>query len=141
MELNALAGRWHTTGQTTDDPPITVDATDEYEEVPGGALLHRIDARMGNEHVEGAELIGFDPALGRFRTHYFGTGGPSSYEAELSRDNGALVWSMRNEKERFRGTFSADGNAITGQWERLTDAGAWERWMDITLTREPHRRL
>ena len=135
MDLKPLAGRWHTTGRTTDQPPIEIDAIDEYEPLPGGAMLHRVDARMGDQHVEGAEIIGFDPALGHFRTQYFGNDGPSAYEAEFSEENGVRVWSMRGEKERFRGTFNADGDVITGHWERLAGDGTWQRWMDITLTR------
>ncbi len=135
MDLTPLIGRWHTTGRTTDEPPITVDAIDDYELLPGGALLHRVDAHMGEQRVEGAEIIGFDPTLGHFRTQYFDRDGASSYEAEFSRENGALVWSMRSEKERFRGTFSDDRSVITGHWERRGDDGSWQRWMDITLTR------
>jgi hypothetical protein len=41
---------------------------------------------------------------------------------------------MRSAADRFTGTFSVDGNSITGHWERLDDQN-WTPWMEITLTR------
>jgi hypothetical protein len=43
---------------------------------------------------------------------------------------------MQREGERFRGTFSADGNTITGHWEGVDDNGNWRPWMNITLTKQ-----
>jgi Protein of unknown function (DUF1579) len=60
--LVALIGRWKTDGWTRDLPgtPATkVDAVDTYEWLPGGfGLLHVVDAKMDEEKVEGAEIIG-----------------------------------------------------------------------------------
>jgi hypothetical protein len=44
---------------------------------------------------------------------------------------------MRSETTRFTGTFSDDGDVITGFWELLEDGAGWRRWMDIMLTRQP----
>jgi Protein of unknown function (DUF1579) len=138
--LGALIGEWKTEGWTRevgDAPRIRVDVTDTYEWLPGGAaLLHRVDARMGDETVEGAEIIGYDPERGAYVTQYFGTDGPSEYEASLDEEDGALVWRMRSRSDRFTGTFSEDGGTITGHWESLDDDGEWRPWMDITLTRQ-----
>jgi hypothetical protein len=100
-----------------------------------GALLHRVDARVGDQKVEGAEIIGYDPARGSYVTQYFGSDGPTAYEANLSEEDGTLAWRMRSESNRFTGTFSADGDTITGYWERLQGL-TWHPWMDITLTRQ-----
>ena len=108
-----------------------------YHRLPGGALLHRVDARVGEEEVEGAEIIGFDPDRKMYVTQYFGTDGPSAYEASLLEEDGALIWRMRSKTERFEGTFSDDGNTMTGHWESLDDDSSWRPWMDITLTRQP----
>jgi Protein of unknown function (DUF1579) len=138
--LGALIGTWRTEGwtrETEDAPRIKVDATDTYEWLPGGAaLLHRVDARMGDETVEGAEIIGYDPERGAYVTQYFGTDGPSAYEASLDEEDGALVWRMHSRSDRFTGTFSEDGGTITGHWESLDEESNWRPWMDITLTRE-----
>jgi hypothetical protein len=93
--LDALIGRWKTEGWTTDTSGVQVDrieAVDTYERLPGGALLHLVDARVGDVKVEGAEIIGYDPARGSYVTRYFGTDGPASYEASLREDEAALVW-------------------------------------------------
>jgi hypothetical protein len=138
--LAALVGRWRTEGwtrETADSPAARIDAVDTYEWLPGGfALLHVVDARVGDEKVEGAEIIGHDPARGSYLTQYFGSDGPSSYEASLTEEDGALVWRMWSEADRFVGTFSDDGDTITGHWELRADS-EWRPWMDITLTRQP----
>jgi Protein of unknown function (DUF1579) len=133
--LEVLVGRWKTEGQTRGEP-LRVDATDTYEWLPGGyGLLHTVDARMGDDKVEGAEIIGWDPDRGVYSTLYFGSDGRAAYEAELTEEDGALVWRMRSEHDRFEGTFDDDRSVITGHWEQLEN-GEWRAWMDITLTKQ-----
>ncbi len=138
--LAALVGRWRTEGETratAEAPAATIEALDTYEWLPGRfALLHTVDARVGEEHVEGAEIIGWDAAREAYITQYFGSDGPNAYEATLAEEDDSLVWSMRSAADRFTGRFSDDGNTITGHWEQLDDQGRWRRWMDITLTRD-----
>jgi hypothetical protein len=137
--LDALIGRWKTEGRTSDasvGPAAQIDAIDIYERLPGGALLHLVDAQVGDQKVEGAELISFDSARGSYVTQYFGSDGPSAYEADLVDDDGTLVWMMRSEKDRFRGTFNDERNVITGHWDALGDDSTWQPWMEVTLTRQ-----
>jgi Protein of unknown function (DUF1579) len=116
--LAALVGRWRTEGRTREgheSAAAAIDAVDTYEWLPGRfALLHTVDARVGEEHVEGAEIIGWHPARDAYVTQYFGTDGPNVYEASLADEDGARVWSMRSQTDRFTGCLSADGNTITG---------------------------
>jgi hypothetical protein len=109
---------------------------DTCERLPGGALLHLVDAQVGDQKVEGAEIIGYDPARGRYVTQHFGSDGGNAYEARLVKDDGVLVWTMRTEKDRFTGSFNEERNVITGNWEALDDDSNWQPWMDITLTRD-----
>jgi hypothetical protein len=137
--LDALIGRWKTAGRTTGAstvPAHQIDAIDTYQRLPGGALLHLVDAQVGDQKVKGAEIIGFDPARGSYATQYFGSDGPNAYEASLVENDGALVWTMRSKKDRFTGTFNDERNVITGHWEALGDDSTWHPWMDIVLTRE-----
>jgi Protein of unknown function (DUF1579) len=137
--LDALIGRWTTGGWTTEAtgvPADRIDAVDTYERLPGGALLHLVDAQVGDQKVEGAEIIGYHPARGRYVTQYFGSDGANAYEANLVEDDGPLVWTMRSEKDRFTGTFNDERNTITGHWDALDDDSNWQTWMDITLTWE-----
>jgi hypothetical protein len=134
--LEVLVGRWKTEGQTRGEP-LRIDATDTYEWLPGGyGLLHTVEARVGEQSVEGAEIIGWDPARGAYSTLYFGSDGPNAYEAELVEQSGALVWRMRSERDRFEGKFNEAHSVITGHWEQLDDDSQWRPWMEITLTRQ-----
>jgi hypothetical protein len=135
--LEALVGRWKTEGQTTDAAGgDRIDAIDTYERLPGGALLHLVDAQVGDQKVEGAEVIGYDPDRNTYATQYFGTEGPTAYDASLANVSGRLTWRMHSKTTRFTGTFSEDGNVITGHWELQDQTGDWQPWMDITLTKQ-----
>jgi hypothetical protein len=139
--LEPLVGRWHTKGRTKEmpgAPAVDVDATDTYEWLPGGyGLLHVVDARMGQDRVEGAEIIGYDAASSSFRTLYFGNDGSAAYSATMTDEDGTRMWRMMGETMRFTGSFSPDGKTITGYWELSDDGQNWQRWMDIRLTKEP----
>jgi hypothetical protein len=80
--LAALIGRWRTQGwtrETAEAPAARIEATDTYEWLPGRfAVLHTVDARIGEERVEGAEIIGWDPARSAYVTQYFGSDGPNA---------------------------------------------------------------
>jgi Protein of unknown function (DUF1579) len=104
--LAALVGRWRTSGRTKEEAgaEMRIEAVDTYQWLPGRfALLHTVDARVGEERVGGAEIIGWDPARGSYVTQYFGSDGPNSYEASLTEKEGSLVWSMRSRADRFHG--------------------------------------
>jgi hypothetical protein len=138
--LDPLIGAWATAGRTTEGwGAAAIDALDTYERLPGGALLHLVDARVGDQKVEGAEIIGYEPARRCYVTQYFGSDGASTYEASLSEDGERLVWAMRSERDRFIGRFNDERTVITGHWDALDDDSNWRSWMDITLTREASR--
>jgi hypothetical protein len=138
--LDVLIGVWKTEGLTRESPrtpALRIDAVDTYEWLPGGfGVLHRVDAHVGEDHVEGAEIIGYDPERGAYVTQYFGSDGPSSYEATLEDRDGTLVWTMRSRSDRFTGMFDDSRERITGHWEQLEEGTAWRPWMDITLTKQ-----
>lgn len=91
---------------------------------------------MGDQKVEGAEIIGYDPAPRAYRTQYFGSDGPTAYSATLTEEDDGLVWRMQSDGTRFTGTFSEDGATIVGHWELLAGDGSWRPWMDVTLMEE-----
>jgi Protein of unknown function (DUF1579) len=138
--LEVLIGTWKTEGWTRatgEVPAERIDATDTYEWlVDGVALLHRVNARVGELKVDGAEIIGYDPERAGYVTQYFGTDGPAAYEADLSDEGERPLWTMRSPDTRFSGGFSDDGDVITGRWQRLVDGSTWTDWMDITLTKQ-----
>jgi catechol 2,3-dioxygenase-like lactoylglutathione lyase family enzyme len=133
--LDVLIGRWKTEGRVIDSAD-RIDAVDTYERLPGGALLHLVDARVGTQKIDGAEIIGYDPARASYVTQYFGSEGTNAYEASLYTHEEALVWTMRSDKDRFTGTFNDERDLITGHWEALDDDDNWQPWMHVTLTKE-----
>src|SRR5215204_5279006 len=138
--LSVLIGVWRTEGWTREAPgapSARIDAIDTYEWLPGGfALLHRVDARVGDERVEGAEIIGYDPERGTYVTQYFASDGPNAYEASLDDLDSSLVWTRLSLPHWFAGKFHQVGETITGHWEQLESGWSWWLWMDFTLTRQ-----
>jgi hypothetical protein len=49
-------------------------------------LLHIVDARVGDQKVEGAEIIGLDTSRASYITQYFGSDGATAYEATLGEE-------------------------------------------------------
>ena len=88
-------------------------------------------------HHEGAEIIGLDSARGTYATQFYGGDDATAYEASLTEEDGTLVWTMVSARNRFRGTFNAERDLITGHWDLLDGDSEWQSWMDITLTKQP----
>ena len=84
-------------------------------------------------------IVAADPRTGGYTQHYFDSRGVVRLYAMTFTDG---VWTLIREapdfspldfRQRFTGTFSADGNTITGAWEKTADGGGeWEH--DFALT-------
>jgi Protein of unknown function (DUF1579) len=137
--LGVLVGRWHTSGRTyarPSAPSAEIEATDTYEWLPGGlGLFHTVDGRIGDERVEGAEVIEYDPSREAYFAHYLGTDGSRSYETRLTDEGAALIWTMESTSDRFTGVLDDDGATISGCWELRGADGTWHLLMEITLTK------
>lgn len=135
--LQPFVGRWSMKGRIVEGPfgPATaISATDVYEWMPGGHfLLHRIEAQMGTDAVEGLEVIGYDAATQRYCMRSYDSAGSSSI-MHMSETDG--WWSALGHTERSRVRFESEGKVMRGGWERLSDDGNWRPWMEITLTKE-----
>jgi len=87
-------------------------------------------------------IVGADPETGAYTQHYYDTRGVARLYA-MSLAGG--VWTLTREsadftplafQQRFTGTFSADGNTISGAWEKRLDGGRdWERDFALTYRR------
>jgi hypothetical protein len=93
------------------------------------------------EAPDSLAIVGVDPGNGGYTQHYFDSRGVVRLYA-MGFANG--VWTLTREssdfspldfRQRFTGTFSEDGNTITGAWEKgLGDAG-WEHDFDLIYHR------
>ena len=79
-----------------------------------------------------------DLETGSYTQHYFDSRGVVRLYAMTFADG---VWTLTREspdftplefRQRFTGRFGADGNTISGAWEKGRDGGEWEH--DFTLT-------
>ena len=133
--LHWLAGTWRTDGYLVGvpaGPRATLVAIDRYEWVPGAAVLaHYVAGHLGRTSVASFEAWTYD----RRRRLYVSTsfderGETSSFEARLR----GREWTVQGAEQRFRGTFAADGQALSGTWDQKAGRG-WKPWLAITLRR------
>jgi hypothetical protein len=85
---------------------------------------------------DGSAIIGCDAANGTYYELYADERGVCRvYEMSLHDRE----WTLRREgkpfAQRFTGTFSEDGNTITGRWELADDGETWRTDFDVTFTR------
>jgi hypothetical protein len=87
-------------------------------------------------------LIAADPRTGGYTQHYYDSRGVVRLYAMSFADG---VWTLTREapdfspldfRQRFTGTFSADGNTIAGAWEKCFDGGGWEHDFALTYRRD-----
>jgi hypothetical protein len=90
---------------------------------------------------DGIAIIGFNDSRGRYLQHYFDSRGVARvYEMrfagrvwELSRT--AEDFSPLDFSQRFKGTFSDDGQTIDGRWETSADGASWREDFKLIYTR------
>jgi hypothetical protein len=89
------------------------------------------------EAPDGIAIIGAGDEPGSFRQDYFDSRGVRRvYEMNLAEG----VWKLWRDApdpfpQRYIGTFSDDGKAITGRWEKAADVSHWETDFDLTYRR------
>jgi hypothetical protein len=97
--LNVFLGKWHTIGNIYDEKgTITgkVDAIHTYEWLPGQyAMIHYANSKMGELHIEGIEIIGYDPVRKAYFGPFFDNQGSAGWE-EITLDEGAWTWNGEN---------------------------------------------
>jgi hypothetical protein len=123
---------------------------------PGGAVMARsrfewaLDGQFLLQHTEvpipeapdSLAIVAADPQTGGYTQHYYDSRGVARLYAMSFTDG---VWTLIREspdfspldfRQRFTGTFSEDGNTITGAWEKsAADGGAWEHDFALTYRR------
>jgi hypothetical protein len=96
-----------------------VEGTVRFEWMEGGFfLIQHFDLIQGGGHYKGIEYTGFDVETATLRSRRIGTdGSPFMYTYSFA-GNTIYYWFGEKESENYsKGTFSADGNTITGRWQ------------------------
>jgi hypothetical protein len=107
-----LVGKWKISG-----PKLDGYAT--YEWMEGGFfLIQRFDLTYDGERHKGIEYIGFDEDTQTLRSHLMEiNGGNFTYTYDIEGDT-LWYWFGDKGSDNFsHGTFSKDGNTISGRWQ------------------------
>jgi hypothetical protein len=137
--LDAFVGKWVVEVRFPDGHPARSDATGGgpqarswFEWALGGQfLLQRTEVPIP-EAPDSLSVVSADPATGTYTQHYYDARGVVRLYAMTFADG---VWTLTREtadfspldfRQRFIGTFSEDGNTISGAWETGRDGGGWE---------------
>jgi hypothetical protein len=137
--LQPLVGEWDTEATFSFTPePIPGRVTFEGE-LGGQFLLERSSV----EHPDAPDSLAVIAADGDgYVQHYFDSRGVVRTYRMTVRDG---VWTLLRDRpdftpldfaQRYTGTFGAEGQTITGQWEMSHDGGTtWERDFDLNYRR------
>ena len=118
-------------------PPWPGEGRVTFEWLEGRAFLIERWTVDLPEAPDGIAIIGEGDEPGTFRQHYFYSRGVHRvYEMTLEGDEWRLWRNAPNPfPQRFSGTFSEDGNTISGRWEKQEKGSGWDTDFDLTYRR------
>jgi hypothetical protein len=132
--LEVFIGRWLTEGETVataEAPSARIFASDVYQWGPSGQfIIHPAYGRIGGQDLGGLEVIGYDPATGQLRTHFFDHAGNVITETLTFRDG---TWMWQAMHHRCKGVFTDNGRILTAHHEHSVDGKQWRPLMTVTL--------
>jgi hypothetical protein len=116
--LDRFVGTWEVTGRTLDSEQDNVSGRLTFEWLPGGFFLQqRVELDFAGYEIRGLEVIGYDPATGKFPSTVFSNlvGVPIPYEYDLQGDRVTIRTELAGGAT-YTGSFSEDGNTGSGGW-------------------------
>jgi hypothetical protein len=142
--LDAFVGEWIVDARFSGDRAAPVDAAGEGPQVRsrfewalnGQFLLQHTEIPIP-EAPDSMTIVSVDAETGGYTQHYYDSRGVVRLYAMNFTDG---VWTLTREspdfspldfRQRFTGTFSDDGNVITGAWEICFDGGDWEHDFEL----------
>lgn len=114
--LDRLIGTWKQSGE--------LDGEIRYEWAPGGFfLLQHVNFTHGENKIKGMEIIGHEALFGaepsediKSRFYSFLDGMTLDYVYEMDGDTLTIWGGEKGSPAYYKGTFSPDGNTLTGSW-------------------------
>ncbi len=144
VRLDVFVGEWVIEARFTGDqmpaPEDTPKGRSRFEwDLNRQFLVQRTEVPVP-EAPDSLTIVSADAQTGAYTQHYYDSRGVARLYA-MSLDDG--VWTLTRESpdftaldfsQRFTGTFSADGNTISGAWESGGDGG-WRHDFDLIYRR------
>jgi hypothetical protein len=113
--LERLVGTWKVSGGTQGEV--------RYEWMEGGFfLIQHVDMESDGRPIKGIEVIGHLQLFGEepseeIKSRYYGsTGETLDYVYEMEGNTLTIWGGEKGSPAYYKGTFSADGNTLTGEW-------------------------
>jgi hypothetical protein len=137
MEVR-LPGRQPAPSGAVGDGPV---GRSRFEWILGGQFLLQHTEIPIREAPDSLAIVGIDPRSGGFTQHYYDSRGVVRlYEMGFADGVWTLTrtspdFSPLDFRQRFTGTFSQDGNSITGAWQKDLASAGWEHDFDLTYRR------
>jgi hypothetical protein len=132
--FDAFVGEWTTEATHPAVPDTVVRGEAVFEWLEGGRFLIQ---RARNDHPDFPDSISVIGLVDeRIAMYYFDSRGVHRiYETSVSEGEWRISRDAPGFSQRFKGTFSEDGNAITGVFQLSRDDATWDD--DLAIT---HRR-
>lgn len=146
--LDVFVGEWIVEARFPGDRPTPSGATGDVPVVRSWFewvldrqfLLQRTEVPIPGA-PDGLMIVSADLETGAYTQHYYDSRGVVRLYAMTFADG---VWTLTREspdftplefRQRFTGTFGADGNTISGAWESGASDGQWEHDFALTYRR------
>jgi hypothetical protein len=135
-ELEALVGEWTFEARWPGGEPWPGGGRVTFEWLPSRAHLLQRGTVDLPEAPDNVSVIGCDAANGTYSQLYSDERGVCRiYEMSLGDDEWRLWREGEPFSQRFAGTFSEDGNTITGRWELSEDGVDYATDFDLVYRR------
>ena len=146
--LDVFVGDWVMEARFPGDPRTSSSATGDGPQVRSRFewglarqfLLQRTEIPIP-EAPDSLTIGSVDSQTGAYTQHYYDSRGVARLYA-MTLAGG--MWTLTREspdftpldfRQRFTGTFSEDGNTISGAWEKSSNGSDWERDFALTYRR------
>jgi hypothetical protein len=139
--LDIFVGEWAIEAGFPGDQHPAPEGHSRFEWDLGRQFLLQRTEVPAPEAPDSLTIVGTDPQTGAYTQHYYDSRGVARLYA-MSLNNG--VWTLTRESpdfspldfaQRFTGTFSADGNTISGAWCKRIGGGDWQHDFALTYRR------
>jgi hypothetical protein len=137
-KLEPLIGEWSMEAKSASGEPWPGGGRIVFEWHDSGAHLVQRGTVDHPEAPNNVSIIGCDAANGTYVQMYSDERGVCRiYEMSISKGEWKLWREGEPFSQRFIGTFSQDGNTITGRWEIAEDGTNYEIDFELILHRVP----